>query len=151
MQTAGILPFGDLPEMVCLENPVDRKGLVCAALLNAAWYSFLWCFMWPKWSFGSAVTIWGTNIDYLVSQTCRIFSRFALISTILCFYVFSDKCFGVAAVSKLLIFCHSEHVLIQPSAFSLWSPGILLHSRVFLWESQACLHGPGLFLFGLRS
>lgn len=45
MQTAGILPFGDLPEMVCLENPVDRKGLVCAALLDTV---FLWCFMWPK-------------------------------------------------------------------------------------------------------
>lgn len=33
MQTAGILTFHDLPEMVCLENPVDGVGLVRAALL----------------------------------------------------------------------------------------------------------------------
>lgn len=36
MQTAGILPFCDLRQMICLENPVDGKGLVCAALLNPA-------------------------------------------------------------------------------------------------------------------
>lgn len=137
--------------MLCGESCWWKLWLSCAALLNAAW-----CISWGAFCALKEVLVhqlqFGEQI--LIIWCTKDAKYFLILHWILLFYPLPWCIWQYIWSScsiKIVNFLPLSTCAALPSSFSSLKPWHPASLQCFLWDSWACLHGPGVFLFGLRS